>query len=242
MRAVAPERPRCTTTHSREASAAHTASHGFQAAIDTKAAFPSSDRSTPAGRAISDSAGYCWRGGARLMAAHRVPETNHRSTLAQRFCGIRLWSAPAPRRIRGVGGGAKGRSQRAVLDAHVPIAARIGNALVSCPLNIAKLCWPSHLAVFYPFPEPQPRLLGISLLGILGGSTNRSYGWEYVAYNSPGTAMREEGRVTEAVADFQTAAAIRSQAPDIQENLGEALIAARAEPKRLSRTFSKRLS
>jgi len=221
----------------------------------------------------------------------------------------------------------------------IPIAARIGNALVSYLLYIAKLCWPSNLAVFYPFPESQPRLLGIPWLGVLSGLTivgltalavhmilQRPYfavgwlwylvtlvpviglvqvglqsradryayvpligisivlawgvhelfarmGWSqsaltiltvaactawsamtwvnlgfwrnsitlfehaievtdgnYVAYNNLGTAMREEGRVAEAVSDFQTAAAIRPQAPDIQENLGEALIAAgRAE-------------
>jgi len=216
----------------------------------------------------------------------------------------------------------------------IPIAARTGNALLSYVVYIAKLFWPSHLAVFYPFPESQPRLLGIlsgltivsltalavhtirqrpyfavgwlwylvtlvpviglvqvglqsradryayvPLIGIsvaLAWGVNELFGrmgwsrsaltilavaacaawsavtwvdlgfWQnsrtlfehaievtdgnYVAYNNLGTAMREEGRVIEAVSDFQTAATIRPQAPDIQENLGEALIAAgRAE-------------
>jgi tetratricopeptide (TPR) repeat protein len=223
----------------------------------------------------------------------------------------------------------------------IPIAARIGNALVSYLLYIAKLCWPSHLAVFYPFPESQPWLPGIlsgltivcltalavhtirqrpyfavgwlwylvTLVPVIGlvqvGLQSRAdryayvpligisvvlawgvdelfgrMGWSksalailavaacaawsavtwidlgywqnsitlfehaievtdgnYVAYNNLGTAMREEGRVTEAVSDFRTAAAIRPQAPDIQENLGEALIAAgraeEAEPRLL---------
>lgn len=216
----------------------------------------------------------------------------------------------------------------------IPIAARIGNALVSYLVYIVKLCWPSHLAVFYPFPESQSPLLGIlsgltilvltalavhtirqrpyfavgwlwylvtlvpviglvqvglqsradryayiPLIGIsivLAWGVDELFGrmdwsrsavtilavaacaawsavtwvdlgfWRnsialfehaiavtdgnYVACNNLGTAMREEGRVTEAVSDFETAAAIRPQAPDIQENLGEALIAAgRAE-------------
>lgn len=212
----------------------------------------------------------------------------------------------------------------------IPIAARIGNALVSYLLYIAKLCWPSHLAVFYPFPESQPLLLGIlsgltivcltaltvhtirqrpyffvgwvwylvtlapviglvqvglqsradrytyvPLIGIsiaLAWGVNELFGrmgwsqsalailtvaacaawsvvtwvdlgfWRnsitlfehaievtdrnYIAYNNLGTAMREDGRVTGAVSDFEIAATIRPRAPDIQENLGEALIAA----------------
>jgi protein O-mannosyl-transferase len=47
----------------------------------------------------------------------------------------------------------------------------------------------------------------------------------YIAYNNLGSALREDGRVAEALADFESAAAIQPQAPDIQENLGEALIA-----------------
>ena len=38
----------------------------------------------------------------------------------------------------------------------LPLAARLANALVSYAVYAAKLFWPSHLAVFYPFPKSLP--------------------------------------------------------------------------------------
>jgi tetratricopeptide (TPR) repeat protein len=222
----------------------------------------------------------------------------------------------------------------------IPIAARVGNALVSYFIYIANLFWPSRLAVFYPLPELQSPGHGISvLLATLAGLAiicmtvlavrairPRPYlavGWlwylitlvpvigliqaglqsradrftyipmigisialawganelfermrwnesalaipaiavcaawsavtwvnlgywrnsitlfqhaievtdgNYIAYNNLGSALREDGRVAEALADFEIAEALQPQAPDIQENLGEAFIAAgRAE-------------
>jgi tetratricopeptide (TPR) repeat protein len=225
----------------------------------------------------------------------------------------------------------------------IPITARVENALVSYFIYIAKLFWPSPLAVFYPLPQllsPEQEtnlghslgmllpaaLAGLAIVGVtvfaLRAIRKRPYfavgwlwylitlvpviglvqagvqaradrftyipmigisialGWgadeiferrrwsrsalaiatmavcaawsavtwvnlgfwrnsitlfehaievtdrNYVAYNNLGSALREEDRIREALADFKVAAAIQPQAPDIQENLGEALIAA----------------
>lgn len=48
----------------------------------------------------------------------------------------------------------------------------------------------------------------------------------YVAHHNLGVALRDAGRVDDAVVEFQEAVSIRPQAADMQENLGEALIAA----------------
>jgi tetratricopeptide (TPR) repeat protein len=224
----------------------------------------------------------------------------------------------------------------------IPMAARIENALVSYFIYVAKLFWPSHLAVFYPLPQVQSpghetnsghgidallaALAGLAIVLItvfavraIRQSPYLAVGWlwylitlvpviglvqaglqsradrftyipmigisialawgvnelfdrtrsnksalaipaiavcaawsvvtwvhlgywrnsitlfqhaievtdgNYIAYNNLGSALREDGRVAEALADFEIAAGIEPQAPDIQENLGEALIAA----------------
>ncbi len=48
----------------------------------------------------------------------------------------------------------------------------------------------------------------------------------YVAYNNLGSALRQQGRISEAIAAFQAASEIQPQAADIHDNLGEALTAA----------------
>jgi tetratricopeptide (TPR) repeat protein len=47
----------------------------------------------------------------------------------------------------------------------------------------------------------------------------------FIAYNNLGNAYADQGRSADALSNFQNAAAIRPQAPDIQENLGVALTA-----------------
>ncbi|MGB9498841.1 MAG: tetratricopeptide repeat protein [Dissulfuribacterales bacterium] len=49
------------------------------------------------------------------------------------------------------------RSQAQILDAAItPMPLRIGNAIVSYSVYIGKLFWPSHLAIFYPYPTSIP--------------------------------------------------------------------------------------
>lgn len=47
----------------------------------------------------------------------------------------------------------------------------------------------------------------------------------YIAYNNLGVALREDGRIGDAIMPFEEAVTLRPQAPDIQDNLGEALLA-----------------
>ena len=54
----------------------------------------------------------------------------------------------------------------------IPIALRLENALISCFIYIAKMFWPSRLAVFYPYPVEIPLWqAGAAAAAILGIST-----------------------------------------------------------------------
>lgn len=57
------------------------------------------------------------------------------------------------------------------MSLHLPFASRAANAVISYIRYLAKLLWPAHLSVFYPFPESWPTWMVLwSLVAIVLGS------------------------------------------------------------------------
>jgi len=53
----------------------------------------------------------------------------------------------------------------------LPVGARVGNALISYCRYVEKLCWPTHLAVFYPYPGAWPLAEVLVAGGLILGLT-----------------------------------------------------------------------
>ena len=80
------------------------------------------------------------------------------------------------------------RESGAVRDlASFPIGLRVENALVSCCVYIAKMVWPSGLAIFYPYPKSVPLWqAGLALAALAAATAAVLLAWRRAPYLAVG--------------------------------------------------------